>query len=94
MRKNFRIISMNRNFFELSLLEVIDLDLKLKLTKYDRKWNYIRNHLFSFYNLSEYDGQINNELKVDDKKFKFLKLLNQKNFDDIPNINLNSKIKK
>lgn len=81
---------MNRNFFELSLLEVIDLDLKLKLTKYDRKWNHIGNHLFSFYNLNEYDCRPSNKLVVNNEQYNFLKLLSQKNYEQIVNKDFNN----
>lgn len=66
--------------FKITGNEIINLELDLNKSPYGHEWNYIGDHLYSFYSKQGCQEQPENKLEVTLFQYEYLKSLVQKSY--------------
>ena len=69
--------------FEIEGKNIIDLEVKLNITEFGKKWLNIGDHLYKFYTLQGYEGQPPNILNVNEFQYNYLQDLNKREYSNI-----------
>tara|TARA_B100000524_G_C23445190_1_gene296755 strand:- start:213 stop:473 length:261 start_codon:yes stop_codon:yes gene_type:complete len=76
-------IKSNENFFFLKGKEILEMEIKLNITKYRNEWKEIGDYLYNFYNLIDDNDQPLNILEVNNFQYVFLKDLKSKSYEQL-----------
>ena len=76
-------IKSNENFFFLKDKEIIEMEIKLNITRYRNEWKEIGDYLYKFYNLIDDKDQPPNILEVNKFQYIFLKDLKSKSYEQL-----------